>query len=103
MAVKIQVRRLGAGSYEIHTPYGTFELKNCPVDTSDSFMAGFGAGPRWMLTWPGAYSADAVFGTKRDGIQQIKDVVEWELRNTTPAELAILRRNHHAENSPFAK
>ena len=102
MNTTIKVRRIGAGHYEIHTPHGTFLLDNCPADSAQ-IEAGFRSGPRWMLTYPGQYSADAAFGTKRDGIQQIKDVLAWELKNTTPEQLATSRRNYHADNSPWAK
>lgn len=72
MGVTIKTRRLGAGSYDIDTPSGTYQLKNCPVDTGDPFTVGFRRGPRWMLTNPGAYSADNSFDTKRDAIESIR-------------------------------
>lgn len=95
-------KRIGAGSYEIHTPYGTYLLNNCPAD-ANQIAQGFRSGPRWMLTWPGEYSADADMFTKAEALAQIIDNVTWELDllEVTPAELAIQRRNFHADNSPF--
>jgi len=74
------VHRVGAGFYKIHTASGIYELKNCPVDTSDPFMVGFRAGPRWMLTYPGRYSADDVFATKRDAVAYIRTIEQEKTR-----------------------
>lgn len=103
MTSTIKVRRIGAGHYEIHTPYGTFLLDNCPIHKGELGTEGLRCGPRWMLTYPGEYRASAAFDTKRDGVQQVKDVLAWELRNTTAADLADTRRNYHADNSPWTK
>lgn len=98
----LKIHRQGAGSYISHTPYGTFLIKNCPVDRTDPNTQGMPSGPRWMLTYPGEYSADAVFDTKREAVRQIRDVFEWELREgKTAQELATERRNYHTEDSPY--
>lgn len=76
MAAKATVKRIGAGAYDVHTPSGTYGLRNCPVDTSDPFMKGFRAGPRWMLTYPGEFYADDVFDTKGEAVAYIRAIEE---------------------------
>jgi len=78
MDIAIKTRRLGAGSYDIDTPSGTYQLRNCPVDTSDDFMKGLPRGPRWMLTWPGEYSADSEFPTKREAVENVRTNEQWK-------------------------
>jgi hypothetical protein len=109
MSVRIQVRRLCAGNYEIHTPNGAYRLDNCPVDTSDPFMKGFRAGPRWMLTYPGRYSADDVFDTKRDAIAYIRTIEEEKATVTEaattpcPTHKVADERGTHAEALPVPR
>lgn len=75
--VTIKVRKVGIGAYDIDTPAGTYQLRNCPVDTSDEFMKGFRAGPRWMLTNPDEYHADSVFPTKREAVEYVRINEQW--------------------------
>ncbi|GAB2696444.1 hypothetical protein [Kitasatospora kifunensis] len=78
MSVTIKTRRRCAGSYEIDTPNGVYQLHNCPVDTSDAFTAGLPRGPRWMLTSPGEYHADCEFETKREAVEYVRTNEQWK-------------------------
>ncbi|AEW92960.1 MULTISPECIES: hypothetical protein [Streptomycetaceae] len=98
----LDIRPVASGCYRVHTPYGTYSLDNCPADP-DAVRAGFPSGPRWMLTWPGERAADAEFGTKRAGIQQIKDDVTARLQNTSVIQLAAGRCDYHDDDSPYAQ
>jgi len=73
-AVTVTVRKRCAGSYDIDTPAGTYQLQNCPVDTSDDFLKGLPRGPRWMLTSPGEYHADSEFTTKREAVEYVRTI-----------------------------
>jgi hypothetical protein len=77
MAITIKTRRIAAGSYEVDTPSGTYRLEDCPTDRSNPHLAGLPSGPRWMLTWPGEYHADAEFPTKRAAIKSIHANEQW--------------------------
>lgn len=93
-----EVRR-GPGAYTVHTPHGTFLVDNCPAD--EPRASGLPSGPRWMLTWPGEYSADAEFPTRREARQHIRDILNDVLRAITPEFHAAARRNFHADDSPY--
>lgn len=75
--VTIKVSKNGIGSYDIDTPSGRYQVRNCPTDTSDPFNAGLPRGPRWMLTSPGEYHADSVFPTKREAVEYVRTNEQW--------------------------
>jgi hypothetical protein len=85
MAAKVTVKRIGPGAYNVDAPSGVYEIRNCPADTSDPFQAGFRAGPRWMLTNPGRFSADSWFDTKRDAVAYIRTIEEEKVMTEAPA------------------
>ncbi|MFE0376232.1 hypothetical protein ACFW1M_11715 [Streptomyces inhibens] len=66
----MKVTRIAAGSYEVHTASGVYGLENCPAEIPRA--TGLPAGPRWMLTYPGEYTADAEFRTKRGALASIR-------------------------------
>lgn len=76
--ITIKTRRRCAGSYEIDAPSGTYQLRNCPVDTSDPFTVGLPRGPRWMLTNPGEYHADTDFPTKGEAVEHVRTNEQWK-------------------------
>lgn len=92
MGAKVTVKRIGPGAYDIHTPSGVYEIRNCPTDTNDPFLIGFRAGPRWMLTSPGRFSADSDFTTKRDAVTYVR-TIEEEKANVTESPAACRHGN----------
>lgn len=88
-AVTITVRKRCAGSYDIDTPAGTYQLSNCPVDTSDEFTKGLPRGPRWMLTSPGEYHADSEFPTKREAVTYVRTIQQEQADQAAKEATAV--------------
>lgn len=68
--MKMRSKRVGYGSYEVHTNHGVYGVANCPADNPRE--SGLPSGPRWMLTYPGEERADAEFRTKREALEHIR-------------------------------
>lgn len=68
--MKFRSRRIGPGRYEVDTNHGTYHVDNCP--TENPRETGLPAGPRWMITAPGRYSADSEECTKREALEYIR-------------------------------
>ncbi|MFI9235797.1 hypothetical protein [Streptomyces sp. NPDC053079] len=83
-SVRIKVRRIAAGSYEIHTPSGMYGLEKIkPLED-----VGYGVTARWYLTYPGEVTADGIYDTKREAvanIQALEDEAKCSL-NEPPVE-----------------
>jgi hypothetical protein len=97
MSVKIQVRRLCAGRYDIHTPSGTYELVRAWWSKDDPNCAGISSRPRWMLTYPGRYSADDLLDSKRDAVAYIRTIEEEKAVVTKTAVKAECTTHHVAD------
>jgi hypothetical protein len=68
--MQFRSRRIGFGRYEVDTNHGTYHVDNCPADNPRE--TGLPAGPRWMITAPGRYSADSECPTKWEAIAYIR-------------------------------
>lgn len=66
----MKVKRIAAGSYEVHTNHGVYSVQNCPAENPRE--SGLPSGPRWMITYPGQETADGERATKREALEHIR-------------------------------
>jgi hypothetical protein len=88
----ITVVRRNPGYYTVTTPSGDYDVTNCPAD-SDMVRHGFPAGPRWMVTNPGQYSADGEFTTLADALTSIRDTERHQAKKRFKAGQRIVVAN----------
>lgn len=70
--MRLRVKRIGTGYYEVATPHGTYRVENTPAPKG----SGYGSGPNWLIISPGEDVADASKPTKREAMEYIQAICD---------------------------